>query len=153
MTYGGKKDSMTQGGSSRAESRAGGIMTSGGRNSDFSRIQGDLRVMSGWHLEPEDLLSEADNAAEEKEMVDADTGATLNSCSSKGKLHAPLLAHQMSENTPPHKKRRQTSISVVWAICKRVRDPALLGPIVRRALDGEGHRPDQHTFTHVCTKC
>jgi hypothetical protein len=109
--------------------------------------------MSGWHLEKEDLVSEEDNAAEEKEMVDADTGATLNSCSSKGKLHTPLLAHQMSENTPPRMKTYSSSSSVVWTVIKRVRDKSLLGPFVRRDTDAAGNGADIHTFTHVCCKC
>ncbi len=60
-TYGGKKPVMShgdekpitsEGGSdtparSRTESRAGDIMTAGGHNSDYLRLEGDLRSMSG----------------------------------------------------------------------------------------------------------
>ncbi len=60
MTYGGKKRTMGDGGSaaatsSPAQSRAGGIMSAGGRNSDFSRWQGDLSSMEAWHLEAQDI--------------------------------------------------------------------------------------------------
>ena len=52
MSYGGEKPIMSEGGSassasSRTESCADGIMLSGGRNSDFSRLEGDLCAMSG----------------------------------------------------------------------------------------------------------
>jgi glucose dehydrogenase len=61
--------------------------------------------------------------------------------------NAPLLGHQISENTPPRKKKRSSSSSVVWTVIKGVRDKTLLGPLVCRATEGGGNGTDIHTFT------
>ena len=67
--------------------------------------------------------------------------------------NAPLLGHQISENTPPRKKNHSSSSSVVWTVIKRVRDKTLLGPLLCRDTEDGGNGADIHTFTHVCTKC
>ena len=130
-SYGGKKPAMSYGvkkatllgsgrsevGSSPPESRTGPIMASDGRYSDDSRLQGDLRSMSAWHLTVEDVQKTRQGGEEEE--YDSDAGEALNSCSSEGKLTTPLLTHQISENSPPKKKRHSVSSSIYLLINKR----------------------------------
>jgi hypothetical protein len=63
--------------------------------------------MSVWDLTLEDVEEEDKGGTEEEEVYNCDSGESLNSCSSEGKLTVPLLSHQISENTAPKRKRHK----------------------------------------------
>ncbi len=60
-----------------------------------------------WDLTLEDVEEEDKGGTEGEEVYNCDSSEALNSYTSEGKLTVPLLSHQISENTPPKRKRHK----------------------------------------------
>ena len=105
----------------------------------------DADLNSATHLTASDVEEEVDVVNEELEQEgdgDIHGGATSDDPDENsegpprdGKLKKPLLLHEYSENTPPKKKPRRTITSPVWRHIKRLRNKALLGPMLKVGQD------------------
>ena len=102
-------------------------------------------LISATHLTTSDVEEEVDVADEEVEQEgdgDIQGGVTSDNPDEysegpprDGKLKKPLLPHEYTENTPPKKKPRRTITSPVWRHIKRLRNKALLGPMLKVGQD------------------
>lgn len=118
---------------------SGVIMAAGGQHSDSQRLSKDLEDISASHLTESDC---------EEELHGEEDEADLEKIPGDGKLQHDLLSHQYGHNTPS-KKRSRTPRSAVWNTVKRIKDKALLGPVLRQSDDGR----ENTTYTHVCIAC
>ena len=118
---------------------SGVIMAAGGQHSDSQRLSKDLEDISASHLTESDC---------EEELHGEEDEADLKKLPGDGKLQHDLLSHQYGHNTPS-KKRSRTPRSAVWNTVKRIKDKALLGPVLRQSDDGR----ENTTYTHVCIAC
>lgn len=118
---------------------SGVIMAAGGQHSDSQRLSKDLEDISASHLTESDC---------EEELHGEEDEADLEKLPGDGKLQHDLLSHQYGHNTPS-KKRSRTPRSAVWNTVKRIKDKALLGPVLRQSDDGR----ENTTYTHVCIAC